>query len=73
MWHDIFQSYADAISVATMQRPTDQRARIQYEDVLPDLEPSRGRPILTRIIGHIGQRFTGWIRQSRRPVVAGCG
>jgi hypothetical protein len=27
MWHDIFKSYADAISIATMQRPLVDRPR----------------------------------------------
>lgn len=73
MWHDIFQSYADAISVATMQRPSDQRARRQHEDALPDSEPSRGRPILASVAGHVGLWIAARIRQSRRPVAAGCG
>ncbi len=73
MWHDIFQSYADAISVATMQRPSVDRPRPVDEAALLRSELRRDRASPTGIAGRIGQRLVAWVRQSRHPAVAGCG
>ena len=71
MWHDIFQAYADTISVATMQRPQVSETGRERPETWS--EPEESHPRRSAGAYAIAQWIATRIRETRQPVVAGCG